>query len=85
MTSDRPPASYSINQLDYDPDVGARLRIFVDGVEQRNVTAYDCGAGTVVKFTLGSDGQPVIDPLSHTIVSETATGTVTVEWREPAF
>lgn len=76
-----PPVRYSVGQDDFDPDVGRRLRILVDGVEQREVVEYDCEAGAVLKNKLGDDRRPQLNEKRDEILRETVTGNVTVGWR----
>lgn len=78
---DRPLIRYSVSQPDYTVEVGARLRIFVDGVEQEQVVEYDCEAGTVLKNTTGQDGRPMLNAKRDAILRETVRGVVTVEWK----
>ena len=77
-----PPRAYSIGQPDFNPDIGRRLRICVDGVEQREVVEYDCDAGTVLKNRLNSEGRAQVDPNNREQVwRETVRGNVTAEWK----
>lgn len=77
-----PPRAYSIGQADFDPEIGRRLRISVDGVEQKEVVEYDCDAGTVLKNKLGADGRPMLNDERDDVLRETVRGLVTVEWKD---
>lgn len=83
LATDAPPVRYSVGQEDFDPEIGRRLRIFVDGVEQQEVVEYDCEAGTVLKNKLNDEGRAQPDPTDRNRVwRETVKGAVTVEWRD---
>jgi hypothetical protein len=56
-----------------------RLRIQLDGVEQRYVIAYDIDAGIVERCKLDADGHVYAE--GDEIVRETVSGVVTVELR----
>jgi hypothetical protein len=77
-----PPASYSIGQPDYDPEVGRNLCVRVDGADQSNVVEYDCVAGTVVRNKLDEHGRPQLNARRDHVLRETVRGKVTVSWRE---
>jgi hypothetical protein len=79
---EHPPLRYSVSQKDFDYEVGRRLRVMVDGVEQQQVIEYDCGAGTVVKNKLDEHGRLMLNAARDDRMCETVTGTVTVEWRD---
>jgi hypothetical protein len=81
-TETSPPRAYSIGQPDFNPEIGRRLRICVDGIEQREVVEYDCDAGTVLKNKLGHDGRPMLNDARDAVARETVRGTVTVEWKD---
>lgn len=80
LSTDCPPVRYSVSQDDYDHEVGRRLRIFMDGVEQREVVEYDCEAGTVLRNALDEDGKPQLNTKRDEVLRETVRGTVTVEY-----
>lgn len=77
-----PPRRYSIESWNAPEFLGPRLRIFLDGVEQKEVVEYDCDKGIVLKNKLGADGQTMLNAKRDEIVRETVTGNVTVEWRD---
>jgi hypothetical protein len=78
-----PPRRYSVGQADYDYEVGKRLSILLDGVEQKAVVEYDCDAGTILRNKLDADGRPQVDPNNRERVwRETVRGKVTVEWND---
>lgn len=82
-TTTLPPLRYAVSQDDFDPEIGSRLRIFLDGVEQREVIEYDCDAGTLLRNKLNAEGNVQIDPTQPDQVwTEHLTGTVTVEWKD---
>jgi len=78
-----PPRRYSIDYYDAPNFLGPRLRIRLNGVEQRQVIEYDCDAGLVVKDKLDEDGNIILNPTRDEIVRETLHGKVTVEFLEP--
>jgi len=57
--ADTIPTKLSVDDPDYDPDLGARLVVSVNGVAQSHVTAYDIGAGHIYRFKDDKDGQIV--------------------------
>jgi hypothetical protein len=78
-----PPRRYSVDAYDAPNFLGPRLSIFLNGVEQKDVVAYDCGAGTVLRNKLDAEGRAQIDPSKPGEVwRETVCGTVTVEWKD---
>lgn len=79
---DAPPIRYSVGQNDFDPEIGRRLRIYVDGAEQKQVIEYDCEAGTVVRFALDADGSVRLNAKRDDALRETVKGAVTVEWAD---
>jgi hypothetical protein len=78
--TEAPPIRYSVGQDDFDPDIGRRLRICVDGVEQVEVVEYDCAAGTVLRNALDAEGKAQANASKTEVLRETVHGTVTVEW-----
>ena len=50
--TEAPPIRYSVDQPDFDPEIGRKLVIRVDAIEQRQVIEYDCEAGTVLRNKL---------------------------------
>lgn len=76
-----PPSRYSINQDDFDPVIGIRLVITLDGVVQDKVIAYDAEAGVVTRYQVNADGNHCIDPASGAAAVEDVAGTVTVTWK----
>jgi len=56
------PRRLSIHDADYDPSLGERLIVKLDGVDQHGrVQAYDLDAGTVTRAKLDADGRWVIE------------------------
>jgi hypothetical protein len=74
-----PPARYSVGQLDFDPEIGRRLRIFCDGVLMDKVVEYDCDAGTVLRCKLDDKGQLQLNAKRDEVLREIVRGAVTVE------
>lgn len=80
MTETSPPARYSIGQDDFDPEIGRRVLIRLDGIEQRQVVEYDCAQGEVVSNKVDDKGIVQID--GEGVARETLHGNVTVEWND---
>lgn len=78
---DAPPVAYDVGQPDFDFEVGRRLRVFLDGVEQKMVMSYDIERGQVVRQKPGPDGGPIPDETGESVAVETLEGVVTVEWK----
>jgi len=56
------PRRLSIHDADYDPTLGQRLVVRLDGVDQHGrVEAYDLDAGTVTRAKVDADGLFVIE------------------------
>lgn len=72
------PRRLSVHDDDIDYSFTSRLRICVDGVEQKCVTAYDIDAGTVTKHVLDEKGHPVINAARDDVETETFQGEVRV-------
>jgi len=72
------PTRYSVFDEDFDWDLGHRLIISLDGVEQEQVVAYDIEAGTVTRNKLNEAGEVYVDPVLEEVAKETVHGTVTV-------
>jgi hypothetical protein len=77
-----PPHRWSCRDPRYNPATGSRLAIFLDGVGQRKVIAYDVALGKILRFAVGADGKHIRHPVTNAVVEETVRGTVTVKWRE---
>lgn len=75
-----PPVRYAVGQPDFDPEIGRRLRVFVDAVEQKQVVEYDCQEGTVLRNKLDDQGNAQLNEAKDEVLRETLTGNVTVDW-----
>jgi len=52
------PRRLSTHDIDYDPSLGARLVVMLDGVDQHGCAeAYDLDAGTVTRAKVDADGR----------------------------
>lgn len=69
-----PPIAYDVNDKEFDHDVGARLRVRLDGKKIDSVIAYDVEAGWVEHRSKGLE--------ESWSVRKRSTGTVTVKWRD---
>jgi hypothetical protein len=77
----KPPVRLSVEGASFNAYVvGSALRVFVDGVSQDNVIAYDCEEGTVLRFVTSRFGQLVVDQAKGELKRETVRGVVTVDW-----
>lgn len=77
-----PPLRLSVNDVTrgvVDWAEATRIKVMLDGVEVRDVLAYDGAAGWVERNTRDDRGDLVIDGAD--LVTERVHGTVTVEWR----
>ncbi|MDR6851047.1 hypothetical protein J2Y54_000540 [Sphingomonas sp. BE123] len=81
--TDQPPRAYDIGQPDYDPAIGHRLAICLDGELQSDVFAFDANAGWVRRNARDGSGNLIIDRDPDRVRTETVAGTVTVEWKQP--
>lgn len=74
---DRPvriPDAYGVHDRGYNPALGERLRVLLDGKEQFDVVAYDRRAGWLERY---KDSRQVI---SDRLVTERLRGKVEVKW-----
>lgn len=72
------PTRYATGDYDYDPEVGCRLIISLDGAVQDRVVAYDIEAGFVTKHKVDAHGEVVVDHEREEIVKVDVYGAVTV-------
>lgn len=81
---DAPPIRYSGSQPDFDPAIGSRIELWLDGVrlddEDHRISSYDCEAGTIIRALLNSDGCIYAD--GDKIAEETLTGKVEARWKD---
>lgn len=78
-----PPRRLSVHDEGYDPAIGARLRVLLDGVSQDGrCEAYDIDAGTVIRCKLDEQGHIYAE--GDEVARETVTGKVEVSWRAEA-
>ena len=76
-----PPRRLSVHDVGYDPALGSRLCVLLDGVSQDGrCEAYDIDAGTVIRCKL--DEQGYIYAEDDEVARETVSGKVEVKWRE---
>lgn len=84
MTDDAPPRRLSITDASYDPSVGFRLQIFLDGIEQDLATGYDLDADTVTRYKADRNGDPLKDRKTGQLIRETKSGEIEVSWKAAA-
>lgn len=73
------PIRMAVSDRDFDPEIGRSLNIWVDGVLQDKVIAFDRDEGFVERYQL-RDGQMFAE--GDEVAKETVTGEVVVSWRE---
>ncbi|MEH3121992.1 MAG: hypothetical protein PGN16_08440 [Sphingomonas phyllosphaerae] len=74
------PRRLSVSDPDYDPSIGERLTVRLDGVDQHGrAEAYDLDAQTVTRCKHDAAGKIYLD--GDIIAMEMVGGVVTVEWR----
>jgi hypothetical protein len=78
------PVRLSVHDQDIDWHLAHRLIIKVDGVEQAKVVSFDTEAGTVTRLMLNDAGEIMVDQEAEEPMTETVTGTVTVDLRHEA-
>ncbi|HEX7856103.1 MAG TPA: hypothetical protein VF503_20680 [Sphingobium sp.] len=71
------PIRYSTDDPDFDPRLGRRLIVAVDGVEQQQVASYDIEAGFIERAEVGVDGKIVVTTLGNVSI-ERVQGAITV-------
>lgn len=73
------PPSYLVDQKDYDPALGSRLVVTVDGVDQRGrVAAYGIEAETLTRCKHDQRGCAYVAPGADKVAMETVHGVINV-------
>ena len=70
------PRQYGTDMPCFDPEIGGRLRVTLDGVVVRNVIAYDMDAGQVLRYKTDEAGQFVLNIERDEVERELLTGEV---------
>lgn len=70
------PAAYSVDDACFDPAIGARLDITLDGKPVTKVIAYDTIKGQVLRLKTGEDGNLVLNAARDEVVREMLEGKV---------
>jgi hypothetical protein len=74
------PRRLSVSDPDYDPSIGERLTVRLDGDDQHGrAEAYDLDAQTVTRCKHDAAGKIYLE--GEWIAMETVHGVVTVEWK----
>lgn len=74
------PRRLSVHDADYDPTIGDRLVVLIDGVDQYGrAESYDIDAGTVTRAKLNADGNLYCE--GDEVAIETVHGKVEVSWK----
>ena len=71
-----PPIRYNVGQADFNPAIGERLVIYLDGEEQESVISYDAEAGTLDCYATDPRGNYFVDPKTGEARVKTLRGTV---------
>jgi hypothetical protein len=77
-----PPRRYSVNRPGFDPSIGKRVKVLLDGIEQSLVVEYDCALGLVDRFVTDADGQIQLTADRKHARRELLRGEVTIEWKD---
>lgn len=72
------PRAYSTAHPDFNPDLGQKLKIFVNGIEQQKVIGYDIDAGRVLRYEVDERGNCIVDRIKQDVMTEEVFGEVTV-------
>lgn len=75
------PSRYSVDQPDFDMDIGSRLLIALDGVQKERVVSYDAEAGWIDVHPVDGDGRLIMDTDGESIAIARLHGLVTVRWK----
>lgn len=74
------PRRLSVDDEDYDPAVGARVVVLLDGIDQcGRCTGYDIDAGAVTRAKHDASGNAYVEDGEFAV--ETVQGVVEVHWR----
>ena len=74
--AEQAPVRLSVDDEDFDTELGRRCRVFLDGVEIDQVIAYDIDAGTVTRLRTDANGN-IVAVLGE-VLNDTLTGVVEV-------
>lgn len=77
-----PPQALDVGDAGFDPEIGRRVEVLLDGEVRDHIISYDCRAGTIERYVCKADGQVCIE--NDEAAKETLTGDVTVRWRADA-
>lgn len=79
---DQIPDRLFVSDPDYDPEFGRRLRVMLDGVEQKAVIGFDFSrapdVGVVTRYKTDAEGNYVIDEVSECVMVEDVQGDLIV-------
>lgn len=75
------PRRYDVGAPDFDPAVGQRLTILLDGQEQPLVIAYDCDEGWAERYVVDGKGNIQLDRERQQAKTECVYGDVVVRWK----
>ncbi|APR52006.1 hypothetical protein CA223_06725 [Sphingomonas koreensis] len=78
-----PPARQDVGDPRYDPRVGQRTEVLLDGEPQRHVIAYDRHAGWLTRARVDAGGGMALDDSREGVAIETVYGRVQARWRRP--
>lgn len=72
------PNQMALGERGFDHDLAMRLDIYLDGVKQDQVVAYDVDAGAIRRNVLGADGRPQLNATRDAVLRETVRGKVEI-------
>lgn len=73
------PTRYSVDQWNFDPAIGRRLKICLDGVQQSRVLEYDITRKFLVRYQTDENGKLLLSDDRENVITERLTGEVTVD------
>lgn len=75
------PNQMAVGDEHFDPELARSLDIYLDGVKQEGVVAYDADAGAIRRNVLNAEGRPQLNATRDEVLRETVYGKVTVAWK----
>ena len=77
-----PPASYSVSSPYFDPLVGSRIEVRLDGAILDKVISYDTARGYVLRYKTDESGHIVLNHARGDAECEMIEGNVTAMWKD---
>jgi hypothetical protein len=70
------PRHYGVGMACFDPEIGSRITVTLDGKLVNQVISYDVEAGQVLRYKTDADGKSLLNEAKDDIQREVLTGVV---------